>query len=242
VVATPVAEPIDARRDGLEAVELEVRFGGLRAVNGVSLKAPMGQITGLMGPNGAGKTTTFNACSGLNSPQAGRILLHGEDVTRLGSAARGRRGMGRTFQIAELCESLTVAENVALGLEAGLAGSNVLTQVSARRSEAQRTASQAEAALRLCGITHLANSQAGALSTGERRARLAKAIPPTTPGIQIVPAIEVRGEAAFAEACELNLEGVVAKRSYAPYQPGKRPTWRKIRNLRYSRPDALERG
>jgi ABC-type branched-subunit amino acid transport system ATPase component/branched-subunit amino acid ABC-type transport system permease component len=169
VVEGDGAVVIEPHRAGLEAIDLEVRFGGLRAVNGVSLKAPMGQITGLMGPNGAGKTTTFNACSGLNSPQAGRILLHGEDVTHLGSAARGRRGMGRTFQITELCESLTVAENVALGLEAGLAGSNVFTQITARRSEARRTAARAEAALQLCGITHLAEVQAGALSTGQRR-------------------------------------------------------------------------
>ena len=62
---------------GLEIVELTVRYGGLVAVDGLSLHAPHGRITGLIGPNGAGKTTTFNACSGLVRPTSGRIKLDG---------------------------------------------------------------------------------------------------------------------------------------------------------------------
>ena len=79
---------------GIEVRRLSVRFGGIAAVQDVSLSAPMATITGLVGPNGAGKTTTFNACSGLVKPTEGRIVLHGRDVTSLGSAGRSRLGLG----------------------------------------------------------------------------------------------------------------------------------------------------
>ncbi|HEV7861270.1 MAG TPA: ATP-binding cassette domain-containing protein, partial [Acidimicrobiia bacterium] len=99
---------------GLETVGLTVRFGGLVAVDGVSLHAPMGRITALIGPNRAGKTTTFNACTGLVRPTAGSVHLFGEDVTHQPPQARARKGLGRTFQRMELFDTLTVAENVAL--------------------------------------------------------------------------------------------------------------------------------
>ena len=72
----------------------------------------------------------------------------------------------------------------------------------------------------------------------QRRARLANLIPPTV-GVQIVSAVEAHGDVAFAKACELDLEGVVAKRIDAPYHAGKRPTWRKIKNPNYARQEAL---
>src|ERR1700677_3054786 len=100
---------------GLEVSSLTVRFGGLTAVDSVSLESPKGQITGLIGPNGAGKTTTFGACSGLIEPSEGHITLFGQDVTGLSPQARSQRGLGRPFQRMELFDSLTVAENVAVG-------------------------------------------------------------------------------------------------------------------------------
>jgi ABC-type branched-subunit amino acid transport system ATPase component len=129
----------------------------------------MGRITGLIGPNGAGKTTTFNACSGLNRPSAGDVLLHGKDISHLSPAARARRGIGRSFQVMQLCESLTVLENVALGREASQAGARPLSQLIASPSERRVKDSAAAEALELCGISHLARTQAGALSTGQRR-------------------------------------------------------------------------
>ena len=129
----------------------------------------MGRITGLIGPNGAGKTTTFNACSGLNRPSSGRILLHGQDVSGLSPAARARLGLGRSFQVMQLCESLTVFDNVALGRESSQAGARPISQLVASRDDQRvRTAAAAEA-LELCGITDLADRQAGELSTGQRR-------------------------------------------------------------------------
>jgi ABC-type branched-subunit amino acid transport system ATPase component len=154
---------------GLTVDGLKVRFGGLVAVDGVSIKARGGKITGLIGPNGAGKTTTFNACSGLLRPSSGRILLDEVDVTRRGPAARARLGLGRTFQRMELFDSLTVRENVEAGAEATLAGANPLTQVAGRPGDRATVRVAAESALRLCELRELSEVPAASLSTGQRR-------------------------------------------------------------------------
>ena len=154
---------------GVSGRGLSVSFGGLVAVEDLSFDAPPGRITGLIGPNGAGKTTTFDACSGLNRRFAGRVLLHDRDVTRMPPARRGRGGIGRTFQRMELCETLTVAQNVVLGRECAQAGAGVLAQLVARPAERKAAEAAAWSALELCGITHLAREQAGTLSTGQRR-------------------------------------------------------------------------
>jgi len=154
---------------GLEVDGLEVRYGGLVAVQDVSLAAKPGQITGLIGPNGAGKTTTFNACTGLVKPSAGRVRLAGEDVSRLSPAARARRGLGRTFQKMELFDSLTVRENLALGAEGALAGANPLTQLAARPGQRASVDAAVQDALGLCGVAVLADVAVMSLSTGQRR-------------------------------------------------------------------------
>jgi ABC-type branched-subunit amino acid transport system ATPase component/branched-subunit amino acid ABC-type transport system permease component len=159
----------EAGSAGLAVSSVTVRFGGLLAVDDVTLDAPMGQITGLIGPNGAGKTTLFNACSGLNRRYAGCIELHGRAVTRLSPAARGRNGLGRTFQRVELCDTLSVLENVMLGHEAAAAGANFVTHLFPRRGDYRATEAAAWSALRVCGIAHLADQQAGSLSTGQSR-------------------------------------------------------------------------
>ncbi|MFV2176667.1 ATP-binding cassette domain-containing protein [Actinomadura sp. LOL_016] len=155
--------------EGFRIRSMTVRFGGVTAVDGVDLHAPAGRITGLIGPNGAGKTTLFNAGTGLLRPDGGHVSMGGRDITRASAAARGRAGVGRTFQIMNLCDSLTVAENVALGHESGLAGSRPWSQIAATRAQRRQTRAATESALRLCGIEHLSRRQAGELSTGERR-------------------------------------------------------------------------
>ncbi|MGW6007863.1 ABC transporter permease subunit [Streptomyces sp. NPDC055210] len=154
---------------GLEIKDLTIRYGGRVAVENIGFTAPVGSITGLIGPNGAGKTTTFNAASGLLTPTSGSVRLHDTDVTDKGAAARGRMGLGRTFQLMELCDSLTVAQNVALGIESSLAGTNVRGQLFATRAEARLTREAAEYAMELCGIADLRDRPAGSLSTGQRR-------------------------------------------------------------------------
>jgi ABC-type branched-subunit amino acid transport system ATPase component/branched-subunit amino acid ABC-type transport system permease component len=175
--AEPVYEVANVVPTVLALDDLRVRFGGLVAVDGVSLEAPTGKITGLIGPNGAGKTTTFNSCSGLNRPSAGAVKFGGSSITRRSPAWRARNGIGRTFQQMELFDSLTVEQNVRLGLESKLAGASVLTQLVARSSERTRVAGSARAAIELCGITGLAGRRTADLSTGQRRlVELARAI------------------------------------------------------------------
>jgi ABC-type branched-subunit amino acid transport system ATPase component/branched-subunit amino acid ABC-type transport system permease component len=156
-------------QEGLEARLIEVRFGGLLALSDVSLKARVGQVTGLIGPNGAGKTTLFNCCSGLIRPNAGQIFFNGEDITSLSRPRRAQKGLGRTFQRTELFDSLTVRENVAVGREAGLAGSSPLRQLASKRGDARAIREAAEEAMSLAGIEDLADRQAGLLTTGQRR-------------------------------------------------------------------------
>ena len=165
----PVVVGAQHQGSGLEVKDLVVYFGGLAAVNHVSFKAPAGRITGIIGPNGAGKTTAFDACSGLNRRISGSVLLDGQEMTRKSPAARARSGLGRTFQIMQLGDSLTVLENVSLGHEASLAGGRVRSQLAARSRDVRATREAALAAMEQCGITHLAEIQAGTLSTGQRR-------------------------------------------------------------------------
>jgi ABC-type branched-subunit amino acid transport system ATPase component/predicted MFS family arabinose efflux permease len=111
------AEPDRTKPPILEVEGLTRRFGGITAVNDVSFALAHGEILGLIGPNGAGKTTIFDLISGLLPLDAGRIHLKGVDVTGWGPDRRAAFGLGRSFQDARIFPSLTVAENIAIGLE-----------------------------------------------------------------------------------------------------------------------------
>jgi ABC-type branched-subunit amino acid transport system ATPase component/branched-subunit amino acid ABC-type transport system permease component len=154
---------------GLRIEDFEVRFGGLVALDRVTLKGEPGKIIGLIGPNGAGKTTTLNACTGLVRAAAGRVRIAGADVSRLGPAARARRGVGRTFQQPELFDTVTVRENVEAGAEGPLAGANPLTQVVSKLGQRAQVHASAQRAMELCGISYLADTPATTLSAGQRR-------------------------------------------------------------------------
>ena len=169
------AEPLAAAGPFVDAPDLvvehlTVRFGGLVAVDDVSLQARGGVITGLIGPNGAGKTTTFNACTGLNSPTAGTVHLGPRKLDGHSSAWRARLGLGRTFQRMELVDTMTVAENIGLGREALVAGRRRWTgRLFATPAEGTLCHDAAARAMEHCGIPHLAGSTVGDLSTGQRR-------------------------------------------------------------------------
>ena len=105
-------EPI-LRLDGLTK-----HFGGLMAVNQVSLNASLGDRKAIIGPNGAGKTTLFNLVAGDILPTRGKVFLRGEDVTRLPCYRRAARGLARTFQITNLFFNLSVIENMVLAVQA----------------------------------------------------------------------------------------------------------------------------
>jgi len=101
----------------LRVDQVVVRFGGVVAVDHVSLAAESGRVTGLIGPNGAGKTTLFNVITGVQIPTSGTVLLEGSDVTRLAVHRRARRGLARTFQRLEVFASLSVRDNVRVAAE-----------------------------------------------------------------------------------------------------------------------------
>jgi ABC-type branched-subunit amino acid transport system ATPase component/ABC-type branched-subunit amino acid transport system permease subunit len=153
----------------LQARGISVNFGGVRALHDVSIEAPAGQVTGLIGPNGAGKTTLFNCCSGLIHPNAGHVLFNGQDITSLSRPRRAQLGLGRTFQRTELFDSLTVRENIAVGREAGLAGSSPVRQLASKRGDDSAVQEAVTDAMSLVGVENLADQQAGLLTTGQRR-------------------------------------------------------------------------
>ena len=101
----------------LEVVSLGVSFGGIRAVDDVSLTVAPGEVLGIIGPNGAGKTTLFDLISGFTRGDHGRVLLGGLDITGSRPDQRARAGLGRSFQDARLFPALTVEETIAVALE-----------------------------------------------------------------------------------------------------------------------------
>jgi ABC-type branched-subunit amino acid transport system ATPase component len=160
-----------------EVTGIVVRFGGLVAVDDVSLRGQAGVITGLIGPNGAGKTTTFNACTGLVKPTSGSVRLDGHTLNGRSPARRASLGLGRTFQRMALWDTLSVRDNIALGQEARLSALTAWGQLIPSRGQRSACLAAADDALEVCGISHLANAVAGELSTGQRRlAELARAI------------------------------------------------------------------
>src|SRR3954447_21963754 len=98
------------------------RFGGLLALDAVSLEVSAGGVTAVIGPNGAGKTTLFNAISGFRAPSHGRIKFGGEDITGLRPELVAARGLVRTFQLVQLFETLTGLENVKVGRHLATSG------------------------------------------------------------------------------------------------------------------------
>lgn len=99
----------------LEAHDVCMYFGGLKAVEKVNMQIKSGDIFGIIGPNGAGKTTFFNICSGIYKPTQGGISFLGEDITNLAPDKIARKGMARTFQNIQLFKFMTVLENVKIG-------------------------------------------------------------------------------------------------------------------------------
>jgi ABC-type branched-subunit amino acid transport system ATPase component len=174
-VTPPSTSPSGAA--ALEVRDLTIAFGGNVAVDKASFGVSVGTITGLIGPNGAGKTTMFNALNGLLRPNGGHIELFGRPVAHIGPAGRARLGLGRTFQRVEVCQAMTVWDNVSLGLEARLVGMNPIRQLFTTPSQRRSIARATDQALELCGISAIATSQAGLLSTGQQRLlELARAI------------------------------------------------------------------
>jgi ABC-type branched-subunit amino acid transport system ATPase component len=116
----PLAEPRAAPASttiALQTIDLVRRFGGVRALDGVSMSVRAGEIVGIIGPNGAGKTTLFDVVSGFTRADSGAVVLGTRDVTALSANERARVGLGRSFQDARLFPALTVEEAIAVALD-----------------------------------------------------------------------------------------------------------------------------
>jgi lipopolysaccharide export system ATP-binding protein len=145
-----------SERAGLRAEGLTKSFGDRCVVRDVTLDVRPGEVVGLLGPNGAGKTTSFHMIVGLTRPDAGRIRLHGDDVTPRPMYERARLGLGYLPQEASIFRRLTVAENVLAILETLPIGA------AERRARLERLLAE-------LGLSRLAGTRADALSGGERR-------------------------------------------------------------------------
>jgi branched-chain amino acid transport system ATP-binding protein len=143
----------------LEFRGVSVVYGGVTALNNVSMTTEAGVIHGLIGPNGAGKSTLFNVASGLVRPRTGAVLLDGKDITKMGPHRRARLRMARTFQQLELFGVLTVRDNV-------------LTAAEIRRGWAHDRSdpsAAAQSALERVGLLDYADERADRLPTGVAR-------------------------------------------------------------------------
>jgi branched-chain amino acid transport system ATP-binding protein len=143
----------------LAAEQVSVSFGGLRALDQVDLTVEPACVTGLIGPNGAGKTTLFNVVCGLQETDAGRVVLDGEDVSKLKAHQRARRGLARTFQRLEVFGSLSARENV-------LTGAEIHRAWSKDRSDPRTVADEL---VDRVGLRDVADEQADTLPTGMLR-------------------------------------------------------------------------
>ena len=155
----------------IEVERVSKHFGGVIAVDQVSLRVAEGSITGLIGPNGAGKTTLFNVVAGNLKPSSGRVLFDGDDVTGLEAHALFHKGLLRTFQIAHEFSKLTVLENMMV-VPAAQAGEGLLSAWLrpglVRRQEGVVLA-KAREVLDFLNLSHLANTPAGNLSGGQKK-------------------------------------------------------------------------
>lgn len=164
----------------LAARDIIVRFGGLVALNGVSLDVPPRSFVGLVGPNGAGKSTLFAVLSGLTRPTAGHVLLDGTDVTAATAQARARLGLARTFQHPEIFFTLTVREHLVLAYRARHARRRVLTDMLLAPSRWRHDPAEdnrVNGLLERLGLRAVENRRAAVLPLGlVRRLEVARAL------------------------------------------------------------------
>ena len=151
--------------------DLVKHFGGLVAVDGVSMEIEQGTITGLIGPNGAGKSTLFNLIAGNLTPESGSIYLDGEDVTGIKPHMLFSKGLLRTFQIAHEFQSLSVLDNLMM-VPSLQVGESLLGAWFKREKVVRQEAEirgNAEEVISFLNMGHLANELAGNLSGGQKK-------------------------------------------------------------------------
>ena len=148
-----------------------MHFGGIKAVDNISLSIETGSITGLIGPNGAGKTTLFNVIAGLYRPNNGRVFLDGQDITGAAPHELFHKGLLRTFQLAHEFSSLTVRENLMM-VPPNQSGERLIDiWLSPKKIRAEEAANRQRAndVIAFLQISHLADEYAGNLSGGQKK-------------------------------------------------------------------------
>ena len=155
----------------IEVKNLKMHFGGIHAVDDVSLSLQTGRITGLIGPNGAGKTTLFNVIAGHYKPTSGHVYLDGEDITGLEPHRLFAKGMLRTFQIAHEFSTLSVRENLMMvpGNQSGERLIDAWLRPNLVKEEEARVREKANDVIRFLEIEHVADELAGNLSGGQKK-------------------------------------------------------------------------
>ncbi len=155
----------------LETQGLSMRFGGLLAVDGISLKIHKETITSIIGPNGAGKTTVFNCISGFYQPTSGNISLDSQAIQGKPSHKIARMGLVRTFQNVRLFKKMTALENLLVAQHAHI-DTNLLSglfKLTGFRNSEEKAVDQAMHWLGMVGLSNIANQEAGNLSYGQQR-------------------------------------------------------------------------
>ena len=150
----------------LVAHGLGKRYGGVQAVDDISLTMHAGERIGVIGPNGAGKTTLFKMLAGDEAPTAGTVEIFGRDVTKLGTARRARLGVGRTFQVSNLFKDMTVLDNARVAARGGTPKARVFWRPQRPGDE---IAVRARAALESVGLSDRLEDTVADLSHGEQR-------------------------------------------------------------------------
>lgn len=156
----------DLNKRVLVLEDLHKKFGALVATNGVSLDVLDGELHALIGPNGAGKSTLIAQICGEIAPNSGRILFDGQDITKMPAFMRARMGMGRSFQLTQLCADFSAMENVLLSLEARNGGSADIFRNPRKNRENRDIASSW---LDRVGLGGLADRTVASLAHGQRR-------------------------------------------------------------------------
>src|SRR5271169_4608521 len=150
----------------LSTLALAKSFGDNRAVDGVNFSVKQGEVLALIGSNGAGKTTLVNLVSGLLRPDSGQIVFDGADVTRQSSYERIKAGIARSFQIVNLFDQLSCADNVALSI---FSRDGKTERLSSLASRDRAVWAEAHEVLRRFGLDHQIAAPAGTISHGERK-------------------------------------------------------------------------
>ena len=140
----------------LEVDKIHKHFGGIPALDGVSLNLQKGKIHGAIGPNGAGKTTMFNVINGIYTADAGKVIFKGNDITGLPAYKIASLGIGRTFQVARVFNEMTLFENMMVPT----------VPLGISRSEGEKKAIEC---LEMTGLTHLKDELAIEISGGQKK-------------------------------------------------------------------------